>query len=82
MINLRKIDSPDHTGLGDILATGFSCSYIKEKDPLWAICFGAGSVISALENKKKGLEKIPQKINLIERNASYFYNSVKFKIID
>lgn len=81
-INLKKLDSPDHTGLGDILAAGFSCAYLKEKDPLWAICFGAGSVIAALQSKKTGLEKVPPRKNQIERNASYVYNTVKFKVID
>lgn len=81
-INLKKLYSPDHTGLGDILASGFSCAYLKEKDPLWAICFGAGSVITALQSKKTGLEKVPTRKNLIERNASYLYNTVKFKVID
>ncbi len=81
-INLKKIESPDHTGLGDILATGFSCAYIKEKDPLWAICFAAGSVITALQSKKRGIEKIPTSMRLIERNATYYYNTIKFKVID
>jgi sugar/nucleoside kinase (ribokinase family) len=78
----NKISSQENTGLGDILTSGFSCSYLIEKDPLWAFCFGAGSVVAALNSKKKGLEKVPRKINLIERNASYFYNTVKFKIIE
>lgn len=81
-INLKKLNSPDHTGLGDILAAGFSCAYLKEKDPLWAICFAAGSVITALQSKKIGLEKVPTRMNLIERNASYLYNTVKFKVIE
>ena len=81
-ITLKKIESPDHTGLGDILATGFSCAYIKEKDPLWAICFAAGSVITALQSKGRGIEKIPSSMRLIERNSTYFYNTVKFKVID
>lgn len=81
-IKFKKIDSPDHTGLGDILATGFTCAYLKERDPLWAICFGAGSVISSLESKKRGVQKVPQRINSIERFASYFYNTIKFKVVD
>lgn len=81
-ITFKKIDSPDHTGLGDILTTGFSCSYLKERDPLWAICFGAGSVIAALQSKKKGVEKIPNQMNLIERQATYFYNTIKFKTVE
>lgn len=81
-IKFKKIDSPDHTGLGDILATGFTCAYLKERDPLWAICFGAGSVISSLESKKRGVQKVPERMNLIERFASYFYNTVNFKVVD
>lgn len=81
-LSFKKISSQDNTGLGDILTSGFSCSYLKERDPLWAICFGTGSVIASLNSNKKGLEKVPRKINLIERNASYFYNTIKFKIID
>ena len=81
-LSFKKISSPDTTGLGDILTAGFSCSYLKEKDPLWALCFGVGSIIASLSTNKKGLNKVPQKMNPIERNASYFYNLVKFKIID
>jgi sugar/nucleoside kinase (ribokinase family) len=81
-LSFNKMSTQDTTGLGDILTSGFSCSYLKEKDPIWAFCFGAGSVIAALNSNKKGLEKVPRKMNLIERNASYFYNTVKFKIID
>ena len=82
LIPLKKIESPDHTGLGDILATAFTCAYLKEKDPLWAICFGAGSVITALQSKKRGIEKVPSSLRLIERNSTYFYNTVKFKVVD
>ena len=80
-INFRKIESPDHTGLGDILAAGFTCAYLKERDPLWAICFGAGSVIASLESKTRGVQKVPRKMNSIERYASYFYNTIKFKVV-
>jgi sugar/nucleoside kinase (ribokinase family) len=81
-IKFKKINSPDHTGLGDILATGFTCAYLKERDPLWAICFGAGSVVSSLESKKRGVQKVPHSMSLIERYASYFYNTIKFKVVD
>lgn len=81
-ITLKKLNSPDHTGLGDILASGFTCAYLKERDPLWAICFGAGAVITSLLSKKTGVTKVPLRMNSIERNASYLYNMVKFKIVD
>ncbi len=81
-LEIKQRPNIDSTGLGDILTTGFTCSYLKEKDPLWGLCFGVGSVISALDSKTRGLEKVPRKINAIERHASYCYNTVKFKIIE
>lgn len=81
-LDLKQRPNIDSTGLGDILTTGFTCSYLKEKDPLWGLCFGVGSVIGALDSKTRGLEKVPRKINIIERHASYCYNTVKFKIIE
>ncbi|HYP42774.1 MAG TPA: hypothetical protein VEQ18_02015 [Candidatus Nitrosocosmicus sp.] len=81
-LDLKQRPNIDSTGLGDILTTGFTCSYLKEKDPLWGLCFGVGSVIGALDSKTRGLEKVPRKTNIIERHASYCYNTVKFKIIE
>jgi sugar/nucleoside kinase (ribokinase family) len=77
-INMRDIDTPDSTGAGDILCAAFACAFLKEKDPLWAICFGAGAVRAALETRKAGLAKIPQ-MSKIEQSASYFYNTVSFQ---
>ena len=73
-----NILAPDSTGAGDILATGFACGWVKEKDPLWALCFGAGALRAALETHEAGLAKIPP-MNKIESSASYFYNTVGFK---
>ncbi|HJS83033.1 MAG TPA: PfkB family carbohydrate kinase [Nitrososphaera sp.] len=75
---LGKIDTPDSTGAGDIISAAFCCAYIKEKDPLWALCFGAGAVRAALETLQVGLKKIPS-FSKIEENASYFYNTIGFK---
>jgi len=77
-INLKNIDTSDSTGVGDILSSAFCCACIKEKDPLWAICFGAGAVRAALETKSTGLNKIPSK-SKIEESASYYYNTIEFK---
>jgi sugar/nucleoside kinase (ribokinase family) len=77
-IKLRDVDTPDSTGAGDILSAAFACAWIKEKDPLWAICFAAGALRAALETKEAGLHKIPA-INKIEASASYFYNTVGFQ---
>ena len=76
--NLHDIETPDSTGAGDILSAAFSCAYLKEKDPLWAICFGAGAVRAALETRQIGLSKIPS-MSKIEQSSSYFYNTVGFR---
>ena len=77
-LSLNEIDAVDSTGLGDILCASFSCAYLKEKEPIWAICFGAGAVKAALETRQVGLAKIPPMAN-IEENASYFYNGIGFQ---
>ncbi|QLH04577.1 ribokinase [Nitrosopumilus oxyclinae] len=68
----------DTTGIGDIFCTAFTCTMLKEKDFLWALCFAGGAAQAALESKNVGLQKIPKK-GTIETNASYFYNLVKFR---
>ena len=75
---IKEIDTPDSTGAGDILCAAFCCAYIKEKDPLWALCFGAGAVRAALETGNSGLGKVPS-YPKIEESASYFYNTIGFK---
>ena len=77
-IQLKDIESPDSTGVGDILCSAFCCAYIKENDPLWAFSFGAGAVRAALETRKIGLDKIPSK-SKIEQSASYYYNTISFR---
>ncbi len=68
----------DTTGIGDIFCSTFTCTMLKEKDFLWALCFAAGSVQAALESNNVGLQKIPKK-GAVENNASYFYNLVDFR---
>jgi sugar/nucleoside kinase (ribokinase family) len=77
-ISMPEINTMDSTGTGDILCASFSCAYIKEKDPVWAICFGAGAVRAALETGQVGLAKIPT-MSKIEQSASYFYNTIGFQ---
>ena len=68
----------DTTGIGDIFCSTFTCTMLKEKDFLWALCFAAGSAQAALESNNVGLQKIPKK-GMVENNASYFYNLVDFR---
>jgi len=68
----------DTTGIGDIFCATFTCTMLKEKDFLWALCFAGGAAQAALDSKNVGLQKIPSK-GIIQTNASYFYNLVKFR---
>jgi len=68
----------DTTGIGDIFCAAFCCTMLKEKDFLWALCFGGGAAQAALDSKDIGLLKIPKK-GAVETNASYFYNLVKYR---
>lgn len=77
-LSMHDIDTVDSTGVGDILCASFSCAYLKEKDPIWAISFGAGAVKAALETRQIGLAKIPS-TSKIEQTASYFYNAIGFQ---
>ena len=77
-LEINKVNTSDSTGAGDILASAFTCAFIKERDPLWAFSFGVGAVMASLKTKKNGIEKIPQ-IKFIEENASYNYNLIKYE---
>jgi sugar/nucleoside kinase (ribokinase family) len=77
-LEINKVNTYDSTGAGDILASAFTCAFIKERDPLWAFSFGVGAVMASLKTKKNGIEKIPQ-IKFIEENASYNYNLIKYE---
>ena len=68
----------DTTGAGDILAAAFLCTLVRERDDLWALCFGAGAAQAALESSAIGTGKVPER-GKAETNASYFYNTVKFR---
>ena len=77
-ITLPVKTAHDTTGLGDIFCSAFTCTMLKEKDFLWALCFAGGAVQAALESRQVGLQKIPKK-GTVQTNASYFYNLVKFR---
>ena len=79
-LKVPKFDTPDSTGLGDIIASSFACTIVKEKDSIWAFCFAVGALIAALQTSEIGIKKIPSK-SAIEENASYYYNTMNFEII-
>ena len=70
----------DTTGVGDIFTATFCSIMLKENDFFWAFCFAGGAAQAALESKEIGLQKVPKK-GATETNASYFYNTMKFKQI-
>ena len=76
-LTIPNLEVYDTTGIGDIFCATFACTYLKENDFFWAMCFAVGAAQAALETKEYGLAKIPQK-GAIETNASYLYNLVKF----
>ena len=80
-INIPKHETPDSTGLGDIIASSFACTMLKEKDSVWAFCFAAGALTAALQTKEIGIKKIPSK-SAIEQDATYYYNTMNFEIIE
>lgn len=79
-LKIPKFYTPDLTGLGDIIASSFACTIVKEKDSIWAFCFAVGALIAALQTSEIGIKKIPSK-SAIEENASYYYNTMNFEII-
>jgi len=79
-LKIPNMQIGDTTGVGDIFCAAFSCSYVKDKDSLWAICFAVGAAQAALETKATGLLKIPESGD-IEQNAAYLYNLVGFSHI-
>lgn len=70
----------DTTGVGDIFCASFTCSYLKENDPIWAICFAVGAAQAALESGATGLGKVPVGGDT-ERNAAYLYNLMQFSSV-
>ncbi len=77
-ITLPNKEVYDTTGLGDIFCATFCSTILKENDFFWAFCFAGGAAQAALELNQIGLQKVPKK-GAIETNASYFYNTLKFK---
>ena len=79
-LKIPNMSIGDTTGVGDIFCAAFTCSYLKEKDSIWAICFAVGAAQSALETRATGLEKVPHGGD-IERNAAYLYNLMQFSSV-
>ena len=79
-LKIPNMQIADTTGVGDIFCASFTCSYLKEKDPIWAICFAVGAAQAALETRATGLDKVPVGGDT-ERNAAYLYNLMQFSSV-
>lgn len=77
-IRLPNRDVGDTTGAGDILGATFACAMVRERDPVWALCFAGGAVQAALESGLPGPDKV-QPAGATSTNASYFYNLLEFR---
>ncbi len=79
-LKIPNLEIGDTTGVGDIFCAAFTCTYLKEKDPIWAICFAVGAAKAALETKATGLGKVPIAGDT-ERHAAYLYNLMQFSSV-
>ncbi len=79
-LKIPNVEIGDTTGVGDIFCASFTCSYLKENDPIWAICFAVGAAQAALETRVTGLGKVPTGGDT-ERNAAYLYNLMQFSSV-
>lgn len=77
-VRLPNRDVRDTTGAGDILGSTFACAMVRERDPVWALCFAGGAVQAALESGEPGPAKVPE-AGAVSSNASYFYNLLEFE---
>lgn len=77
-LTLPNMDVFDTSGVGDIFTATYCCAMLKEKDAIWALSFAGGAAQAALESKEIGLDKVPPR-GATEANASYIYNTLKFK---
>jgi sugar/nucleoside kinase (ribokinase family) len=77
-LNLPHVQIPDSTGIGDIISSAFSCTFMRENDVVWAFCFAVGAAAAAIDSKCRGVEKIPRR-SKVEENASYYYNTLKYE---
>jgi hypothetical protein len=77
-LKISDMNIPDSTGIGDILSSTFSCTFMKENDVIWAFCFAVGAAVASLNLKRRGLEKIPKR-SKVEENAAYFYAALNYE---
>jgi len=75
-ITTDLIKAQDSTGIGDIFASAYTCTFAKNNDIRWALCFGVAAAITALKTNAMGISKIPTRKD-VESYASVIYDSMK-----
>ncbi|MEM4237370.1 MAG: PfkB family carbohydrate kinase [Candidatus Nitrosocaldaceae archaeon] len=78
IIRFNPIDSIDSTGIGDIFAATYTCSYMKDKDPVWALSLAVASSIASLKKNNFGIDKIPDS-RTVEKEGERIFKSIEVK---
>lgn len=75
-ITTNLVESQDSTGIGDIFAGAYTCSFLKDNDAKWALCFGVAAASTALKTNAMGISKVPARKE-VEGYASLIYDRMK-----
>ena len=75
-ITTEFVEAQDSTGIGDIFAAAYTCTFVKNSDARWALCFGVAAAVTALKTNAMGISKIPARKD-IEGYASILHDSIK-----
>ena len=75
-IKTEFIEAQDSTGIGDIFAGAYTCTFVKNNDVKWALSFGVAAAVTALKTNAMGISKIPAKKD-VEGYASMLHDTMK-----
>ncbi len=75
-IATELIEAKDSTGIGDIFAGAYTCAFVENNDPKWALCFGVAAAVTALKTNATGILKIPARKD-VETYASALHERMK-----
>jgi len=70
------VEAQDYTGIGDIFVAAYSCAFVQNNDPGWALSFGVAAAVAALKTNTVGIFKIPAKKE-VEAYAPILHESMK-----
>jgi sugar/nucleoside kinase (ribokinase family) len=70
------IEARDYTGIGDIFVAAYSCAFVQDNDPGWALSFGVAAAVEALKTNTVGIFKIPAKKD-VEAYARILHERMK-----